>query len=108
MRENNNKKEDDKNEEKKKTHNNKVLELHAEYVRNKSDELKLLHKEKYIESENDPLVVTYNNSVAEPVVQNQYKNSKKIYRYRELEIDLNALKRFFEGSKTPSLCQNYF
>ncbi len=27
---------------------------------------------------------------------------------QELEIDLNALKRFFEGSKTPSLCQNYF
>ena len=27
---------------------------------------------------------------------------------QEFDIDLNSLKRFFEGSKTPSLCQNYY
>lgn len=43
-------------------------------------------------------------------------NSKKwlplydVFRHlkQELEIDLNALKRFFKSSKTPSLCQNYY
>ncbi len=41
--------------------------------------------------------------IQEWIIYDLFRNLKN-----ELEIDLNSLKRFFEGSKTLSFCQNYY